>query len=123
MQVTTYGGGCIREDTTAVVVSGMRAAVVRYQQVYSPRPREACADILTITRRTETVRFPSAGRAMVRVIGRAAPGDSLVTIERAVAGQWRCVCSPTIRLCPHHRRSTWRTERIERGCGTGRASR
>jgi hypothetical protein len=37
-----------------------------------------------VTRRQASVTFFSAGRATVRVIGRARPADSLVVVERAL---------------------------------------
>jgi hypothetical protein len=82
--VTTYGGGCMAEDTTVVLVVGMNADVVPYQRVYHPRADEACTEELRITRREVTVTFAAVGTAVVRVYGRAMPGDSLVTVDRVV---------------------------------------
>ena len=82
--VTTFGGGCIAEDTTVVLVLGMHADVVPYQRVYQPRADEGCTEELRITRREVTVTLPAAGTAVVRVYGRAMPGDSLVVVDRAV---------------------------------------
>lgn len=82
--VTTYGGGCVSEDTTVVQVDGLRADVVPYQRIYQPGVNGACTMELRVTRRMVSVVFASAGRATVRVIGRAKPGDSLVVVERGV---------------------------------------
>ena len=82
--VTTYGGGCIAEDTTVVKVQGNRVDVVPYQRIYLPAPNGACTQELRITRRQASVVVPTAGNAIVRVIGRAAPGDSLVQVLRVV---------------------------------------
>jgi hypothetical protein len=82
--VTTYGGGCIAEDMTVVLVAGAAADVVPMQRVYQPRASEACTDELRITRRQASVMFASPGQAVVRVHGRAMPGDSLVVVERVV---------------------------------------
>jgi hypothetical protein len=82
--VTTYGGGCIAEDRTVVLVTGMTADVVPYQRVYRPRANEACTEELRITRREASVTFQAPGQAVVRMHGRAMPGDSLVVVERVV---------------------------------------
>jgi hypothetical protein len=82
--VTTYGGGCIAEDTTVATVADRLADVVPYQRIHRPGPNEGCTLELRITRRTARVTFPTAGLAVVRVTGRAAPGDSLVSVVRAV---------------------------------------
>ena len=82
IHVTTYGGGCVREDTTVASVAGLSAEVVPYQRVYAPRSQEACTSELRITRRSVRLAFAAVGQAKIRVIGRAAPGDSLVAVER-----------------------------------------
>ncbi len=84
VSVTTYGGGCISEDTTVVTVAGARADVVPYQRVYTPRANEACTDELRINPRQLRLTFAAPGAARVVVTGRASPGDSLVQIVRAV---------------------------------------
>jgi hypothetical protein len=82
--VTTYGGGCIAEDRTVVLVTDLSADVVPYQRVYRPRANEACTEELRITRREIVVTFQATGQGIVRVHGRAMPGDSLVVVERIV---------------------------------------
>ena len=82
--VTTYGGGCVAEDTVLVEVAGLRADVAPYQRVHNPGPNGACTQELRITRRVASVTFAAPGLATVRVIGREAPGDALVIVERAV---------------------------------------
>lgn len=85
LAITTYGGGCISEDTTVVSTSGLLADVVPYQRVYTPKPPiEGCTMELRITRRLVPLVFSTPGVATVRVTGRAAPGDSLVQVLRAV---------------------------------------
>ena len=80
--VTTYGGGCIGEDTTLVDVSEHRADVVPYQRVYRA---SVCTLELRVTRRLVQVVIPQTGQATVRFIGRASPGDSLISAERSVS--------------------------------------
>jgi hypothetical protein len=67
-----------------VSVSELRAEVVPYQRVYVPGPNGACTMELRVTRRPVRLTFATPGRARVRVIGRAAPGDSLIAIERSL---------------------------------------
>lgn len=86
--VTTYGGGCIGEDTTLVDVSGHRADVVPYQRIFQPPTGNfGCTLELRITRRQVSVVIAQPGAATVRFIGRASPGDSLVSAERSVSIQ------------------------------------
>ena len=82
--VTTYGDGCHREDSTEVHVTGLRAEVVPYQRVYTPRADEGCALALHVNPRLVRVVFRAAGRATVRVTGRAELGDSLLRVERGL---------------------------------------
>jgi hypothetical protein len=82
--LTTYGGGCIREDTTEVRVTGLVAEVTPYQLA----PREGssmdCTLELRFDRREVRVVFPERGAATVRIIGVSQPGDSAMRIERRV---------------------------------------
>jgi len=84
VKVTTYGGGCISEDTTVVKVDGQRADVVPYQRIYQPGPNGACTMELRVTRRQASVVFDAPGSGVVRVIGRAMPGDTLIQVQRTV---------------------------------------
>lgn len=84
VQVTTYGGGCVRDDTTVATVAGLQADIVPYQQIFTPGPRGGCTRDLRITRRSVRVVFGTPGPARVRLIGRAQPGDSLIRLERQV---------------------------------------
>ena len=81
--VTTYGGGCVGEDTTVTFVEGLHADVVPYQRVITGNI--GCTLELRITKRQVAIVFPAAGRATVRVIGRSSPSDSVVVVERSVA--------------------------------------
>jgi len=82
--VTTYGGGCIGEDTTVVDVHGLHADIVPYQRVYNPGANGACTMELRINPRQLQVVFAQPGIASVVVYSRAADG-SLVSISRALA--------------------------------------
>ena len=43
--VTTYGGGCIGEDTTVVDVSGHGADIVPYQRIHQPPQGRFSSDL------------------------------------------------------------------------------
>ena len=83
--VTTYGGGCVAEDTTAVVVHGNMADVVPYQRIYQPKEHEACTMELRINHRQVDVMFAAPGIATVWVYGRGRPDGSLISVLRQVS--------------------------------------
>ena len=87
VEITTYSGGCITEDTTAATATGAIAEVVPYQRVYTPRANEGCTDELRVARRTVNLVFAAAGPAQVVVIGRLSPTDSLVQLTRSITVQ------------------------------------
>ena len=83
VSVTTYGGGCTKEDTTAIVVEGLTARIAPYQRV----PVDAntmCTMELLLNKRALRVTFTSPGRASVRIEGRVMPGDSSLVVSRSV---------------------------------------
>jgi len=82
--VTTYSGGCISEDTTAVAMHPHSADVVPYQRWYQPKQNEGCTMELRVDRRQVDVVFDQPGIATVRVFGRGAPDGSVVTVSRQV---------------------------------------
>ena len=82
--LTTYGGGCVREDTTEVRVRGLVAEVMPYQLAPRPGSSMICTMELRLTRREVDVVFAERGRATVRIVGVRQPGDSAMRIERQV---------------------------------------
>lgn len=82
--IRTYNGSCFKDDTAVVSVAANRAEIAPYQRIYSTRAFEACTAELSIKRRRVDVVFPSRGDAIVRVTGRARPGDSLVAVSRRI---------------------------------------
>lgn len=82
--VTTYGGGCISEDTTVVDVQPHSADVVPYQRWYQPKQDEGCTMELRIDRRAVQLVFDQPGIATVRVFGRGAPDGSVISVVRQV---------------------------------------
>jgi hypothetical protein len=85
--VITLGGGCIRDDTTVVNVADLRATIVPYQTVYTPRENEGCTSELRITPRNIPLTFNTAGTAQVVILGREGSAGSIIRITRAVLVQ------------------------------------
>ncbi len=83
VHVTTYGGGCLGQDTTVTNVNGLRATVVPYQRA-PVDPNVACTMELVLQRRLVRVTFQSAGLATLRVIGRDEPASRLFAVERRI---------------------------------------
>lgn len=83
--VTTYGGGCIREDTTIVVIDSLTAYVTPYQRI--PTAPETCTAELNTNRRSLLVAFAVRGRATVKIRGRAVPGDTVIGLLRRILVQ------------------------------------
>ncbi len=79
--ITTYGGGCISEDSVIVSVAGSVAEVIPMQRVVYGG---ACTAELRISSRPFKVVFDKVGEASIRVTGRADPGDSLIAARRRV---------------------------------------
>ena len=82
--VTTYGGGCVAEDTTVVEVRGHFANVVPFQRVYAPKQSEGCTMELRVNPRHVQVVFTQPGTATVFVFGRVTPDGSLAMIPREI---------------------------------------
>jgi hypothetical protein len=82
--LTTYGGGCIREDTTEVRVTGLVAEVIPYQLAPREGSSMVCTMELRFNRREIDVVFAERGAATVRIVGVSQPGDSALRIERRV---------------------------------------
>lgn len=83
--VRTFGGGCIDQGDTEVSVAGQTAELRPFDIFTTHLPRNyACPDILFHYSHTASVRFTESGVAVVRVVGRVAPGDSATTLERTV---------------------------------------
>jgi hypothetical protein len=83
--VRTFGGGCMGQGDTEVSISG-RSAEVRPYDLFPTRlpPNTACTADLRYYLHRATLRFSEAGLAMVRVRGRAHPGDRVVLILQRV---------------------------------------
>jgi hypothetical protein len=82
VRFTSFGGGCIRQDSTEVVVSGLTADI-RPHRLEGP-PNAVCTANLRIDQNGADLRFGEPGRARVRIVGLAQPGDRLFVLERGL---------------------------------------
>ena len=83
VRFTSFGGGCIRQDRTDAAVSGLTAEVRAYRR--EPRelpPNTACTLELRTDHNVAELRFAEPGRAHVRIVGLARPGDRPFVLER-----------------------------------------
>ena len=83
VRFTSFGGGCIRKDSTDAAVSGLTAEVRAYRR--EPRelpPNTACTLELRTDHNVAELRFAESGRAHVRIVGLARPGDRPFVLER-----------------------------------------
>ncbi|HEU4628639.1 MAG TPA: hypothetical protein VFS08_02810 [Gemmatimonadaceae bacterium] len=83
--VHTFGGGCIAKGDTEAEVQGSVVTVRPYDVVTTQLPaNHACTSEERHFAHEVTVRVTEPGAAVVRVVGRVAPGDSAATIERRI---------------------------------------
>lgn len=83
VRFTSFGGGCIVQDRTEVAVTGLRAEVRPYRRESSQLPpNTACTAELRIDQNAAELRFAEPGRARVRIVGLARPGDQPFLLER-----------------------------------------
>jgi hypothetical protein len=83
VQFTSFGGGCIRPDTAEAEVSGLNAEVRPYRlEPAELPPNTACTSELRLDRNVVQLRFGQPGRARVRIVGLARPGDQPFVVER-----------------------------------------
>jgi hypothetical protein len=80
LRFTSFGGGCIRRDSTEVAVADL-TAVIRPHRLEAP-PNAVCSADLRIDQNVADLRFDEPGRARVRIVGLAQPGDRLFVLER-----------------------------------------
>ena len=83
LRFTSFAGGCIRKDSTEADVAGLAAEVRPYRR--DPRrlaPNLVCTADLRMDKNVVDLRFAKAGRARVRIVGLAQPGDHRFVLER-----------------------------------------
>ena len=83
LRFTSFAGGCIRQDSTEANVAGLAAEVRPYRR--DPRrlaPELVCTADLRMDNNVVELRFTKPGRARVRIVGLAQPGDHRFVIVR-----------------------------------------
>ena len=85
VRFTSFAGGCVRQDSTESNVAGLSAEVRPHRRDPSRVRRDiVCTAELRIDNNAVELRFAEAGRAKVRIVGLAQPGDHRFILEREV---------------------------------------
>jgi len=83
VRFTSFGGGCILQDRTETAVSGLTAEVRPYRREPTELPpNTACTAELRLHQNVAELSFAEPGRARVRIVGLARPGDQPFVLER-----------------------------------------
>jgi hypothetical protein len=83
VRFTSFGGGCVAMDTTEADVAGLSAVVRPYRREPARLPANtACPAELRLDQNVVQLRFAEPGRAHVRIVGLARPGDHSFVLER-----------------------------------------
>jgi hypothetical protein len=83
VRFSSFGGGCIRPGTTEAKVSGLSAEVRPYRlEPTELPPNTFCTSELRLDQNAVQLRFAQLGRARVRILGLARPGDQPFVVER-----------------------------------------
>jgi len=82
--ITTYGGGCIWEDSTEIAAHELRADMRPYQRVPDGRGLVSCSAEIRVNERMAILTFGAPGLATIVVHGRVMEGDSVVSVSRSV---------------------------------------
>jgi hypothetical protein len=85
LRFTSFSGGCTRKDTPDAVVSGLHAEVRPYERAPTQSSDLVCPAVLGVEQNVVELRFLEAGRAQVRIVGRAQPGNQPIVVERELA--------------------------------------
>ncbi len=83
VRFTSFAGGCISKDSTQADVAGLTAEVRPYRRDPSRlQPDIVCTADLRLDNNVVELRFAKAGRATVRIVGLAQPGDHPFVLVR-----------------------------------------
>jgi len=80
VRFTSFGGGCIRLGETEVSVSGLTSDIRPHRSELPPNT--VCTAELRIDQNVAELQFAEPGRARVRIVGLARPGDRPFVLER-----------------------------------------
>ena len=83
VRFTSFGGGCVAMDITEADVAGLSAEIRPYRREPARLPANtACPAELRLDQNVVQLRFAVPGRAHVRIVGLAGPGDLPFVLER-----------------------------------------
>lgn len=83
VRFTSFAGGCIRKDSTEVEIAGLTAEVRPFRRDPSRlKPDIVCTADLRLDNNIVELWFAKPGRAKVRIVGLAQPGDHQFVLER-----------------------------------------
>jgi hypothetical protein len=80
VQFTSFSGGCILQDRTEVTVSGLTVEVRPYRRELPANT--VCTAEVRLDQNVAELRFAEPGRARVRIVGLARPGNQPFVLER-----------------------------------------
>jgi len=85
LRFTSFAGGCIRKDSTEAAMAGLTAEVRPFRRDPSRIKKDIiCTLELRLDNNVVELRFAEAGRATVRIVGLAQPGDHRFVVEREI---------------------------------------
>ena len=70
VKVTTYGGGCYREEDNGVIITRTGATVMVYDFTAAIRPDVICTGVIKRLPHTATLRFEKPSEALIQIWGR-----------------------------------------------------
>lgn len=80
LRFTSFGGGCIRQDSSEVEVSGLKADIRPHRSELPPST--VCTAELRVDQNLAELRFGEPGQAHVRIVGLARPGNRPFVVDR-----------------------------------------
>lgn len=85
VRFTSFAGGCIRQDATEADVAGLSAEIRPFRRDPSRIKKDIiCTMDLRLDTNVVELRFAETGRARVRIVGLAQPGDHRFVMERDI---------------------------------------
>ncbi|HWN19600.1 MAG TPA: hypothetical protein VNO19_11855 [Gemmatimonadales bacterium] len=85
VRFTSFSGGCVSQDSTEAKVTGLSAEVRPFQRDPTRVRRNiVCPADLRLDNNVVELRFAQPGRAKVRILGLAQPGDHRFVLERDI---------------------------------------
>lgn len=81
VSIRTYGGGCVREGSTDVIVRGSTVDIRPYD-IHTGQ--DVCTDILHVFEHAASLTLTAPGPAVIRFHGVEEPGRARIVVERTI---------------------------------------